>query len=210
MTSSRPALPGRLRLALLVLVAVGALVSFGAARDVSVVLTLNSPVPVEGSEASLPGLGLSPQAQRAVWLATASGLRGAIASMTTSRVVIAMLLSSAASLVFVLALRLRWTTIGVRAPLAVLLGRVSIGAAVLRTLDGAQQLVIARTTAQEFAKALQREAAPEAQTMSELSVGAFSAVSIGWTMAVVALLVGLGRYVSSDAARDAFARAEAS
>lgn len=209
MTPPRPVLPGPLRFALLALVTVGALVSFGAARDVSMVLTINSPAPVEGSEAALPGLGLSPQAQRAVWLAMVSGLRGAVASMTGSRVVIAMLLSSAASLVFVLALRLRWTTMGVRTPLAVLLGRVAVAAAVLRTLDGAQQLAIARTTAEEVSKALQREAVPEAQAVGELVVAAYSAVSIGWTVAVVALFLGLGRYVASDRAREAFARADA-
>lgn len=201
-----PPLPGSLRLVLLLAVAAGALVSFGAARDVSMALTINGPAPVEGSEATLPGLGLSPQAQRAVWLAMISGLRGAIAGMTTSRVIISMLLSSAASLVFVLALRLRWSMQGPRSLVATLLSRVAVGAAVLRTLDGAQQLVIARTTAGEIGKALVKEAVPEAQALGEAVLTAYSALTIGWTALVVGLFVGLSRYLASDAVRTVLAQ----
>ncbi len=202
-------LPGALRLALLLAVALGGLVSFGAARDVSMALAVDAPAPMEGSEATLPGLGLSPEAQRAVWLAMISGLRGALASMSSSRIVIAMLLSSAASLVFVLALRLRWSSQGPRLIVAGLFGRVAIAAAVLRTLDGAQQLVIARTTAEEIGKALVREAVPEAQALAEMVVTAYSALTIGWTVLVVGLFVGLSRYVTSERVREVLARADA-
>lgn len=198
-----PPLPGALRLALLTAVTVGALVSFGAARDVSMALTITGPAPMDGSEAALPGLGLSPQAQRAVWLAMLSGMRGAIAGMTTSRVIISMLLSSAASLVFVLALRLRWSMQGPRELVATLLSRVSVGAAVLRTLDGAQQLVVARSTAEAIGKALVREGVAEAQALGEAVLMAYSALTIGWTVLVVGLFVGLSRYLASDAVRAA-------
>lgn len=196
-------LPGALRLVLLTAVTVGALVSFGAARDVSMALTIAGPAPMEGSEATLPGLGLTPQAQRAVWLAMLSGVRGAIAGMTTSRVIISMLLSSAASLVFVLALRLRWSVQGPRELVATLLARVAVGAAVLRTLDGAQQLVIARTAAEEIGKALVREGVAEAQALGEAVLAAYSALIIGWTALVVGLFVGFSRYLGSDAVRAA-------
>lgn len=190
-------------------ITLGAMMSFAAARDVSLALTISASPPAEALEApAWPSFGFSPAVQRELAVAVYAGLRSALEPMATARVIIAMLLSSASSLVFVAALRLRWATLGSKVQVAQLLGTSALGAGVLRTLDGAQQLVISRATAEAMGKVLVREAVPNAEATAQLVLTTVSVASVGWTVAMVGLFVGLGSYFRSPRVQEALAAAE--
>ncbi len=75
-------------------------------------------------------------------------------------------------------------------------------------MDGAEHLVIVRSMLGEMGKAFVREGVQDATTISSVFTFVGSAVSIGWTLAVVAGFVTLGNYFRSEALRTALGRAE--
>lgn len=188
-------------------VIVGFQVSLAAGFDVQATLNHADPPSLTGSESALPGLGLSPLAQRQIVLAMASGHQTALESLVPWRIVSSSLLAIASGLVFVLGMRLRVTQ-DRRPATAQLLGIASLAAAALRSIDGAENLVIARTVFTEVGKAIVREGVHDAEAMSGVVLFICSAASTGWTLVVVAGFVLLGNYFRSETLRAALARAE--
>lgn len=205
MKASTPALPTGYRWALVAAVVVGFQVSLAAAFDVQATLNIDEPVSLGGQEAGLAGLGLTPQAQREVFLASASGYQAAVKGMGGWRIATSLLLSVAAGLVFFLGMKMRVSPLN-RAELAVGLGRAAIAAAVLRSIDGAENLVVARAVAQETARAI-TSAGVTATDLELMTVGV-SFASGAWTLLMVSLFVALGTYFRSSGLLDALERAE--
>lgn len=198
-------LPRSYRWALVAAVVFGFQVAFSSAFDVQTALSLDEPPAMEGKEAGFPGLGLSPLAQRQVWLASVSGEKSALQAMLPWRLATSALLALSAGLVFFLAMRLRVSP-EVRATIALHLSRASLAAAVLRSIDGAENLVVARTIADETGKVFVREGLSAAD-VSMMTAG-FSLASGMWTLMMVAGFVTLGNYFRSETLRTALGRAE--
>ena len=198
-------LPRSYRWALVTAVVLGFQVALSAAFDVQGALSLDEPPPMVGKEAELPGLGLSPLAQRQVWLASVSGYKSALQAMLPWRLGTSLLLSISAGLVFFLAMRLR-VSLEDRVAVAVNLGRASLAAAIFRSIDGAESLVMARTIADETGKAFVREGLANADIA--LMTAGVSFASGAWTLMMVAGFVTLGHYFRSETLRDALGRAE--
>lgn len=194
--------PALFRVALLAAVTVGALVSFSAAQGVGMV-AMASASSSDGDVKLGPLAAITPYAkeQEAAAKASRRASFNAIESMGASRVVILLGLSATASMVFLGALFIRWSLNAPRAAIARMLGAAAFGAALFRTLDGAQELVIARRAAEATLKALVAANVPDAAEGSGLALGLLSFVSVAWTAFVVGLFLLLGTYFRSDRVR---------
>jgi hypothetical protein len=124
--------------------------------------------------------------------------------MATPRALILSLLALGGLLVFLGAAQIRWSTETPAVGLADRLAWAATGAAVLRTLDGAQELVIVRRAAEASARALEKLNVPDAAAAGELSRVLVSAVSVGWTAVVVGLLLTLGAYFRSPVVKASY------
>ena len=100
-------------------------------------------------------------------------------------------------IVFVTSLQIRWSLEAPASALARRLGVAALVSAVLRTLDGAQQLVIVRRAAEANGRALLGSGSPDAETVASVTRALVSVVSVGWTLLIVALFVALGTYFRS-------------
>jgi hypothetical protein len=116
--------------------------------------------------------------------------------MRWPRVAILFGLSSAAALVFVSALRLRWPSGVRRTGLASLLGRAAVVAAVLRTLDGAQDLVIVRASVEAYEKVLLEKGVALANAGATMPL--FSGASIVTTALITGLFLLAANYFRSE------------
>jgi hypothetical protein len=197
-------LPASYRWALVAAVVVGFQVALSAAIDLQAVLNLDEPAPVR-DQIEMPGLQLSPEAQRELWLASVSGYRGALEGMRPWRLATSALLSIAAGLVFFIGVRLRVVPQG-RAEIAQRLATAAVAVAVLRSIDGAQNLVAVRSATEQMMKVLVKAGLPDAD--GGMTTGAMMAGSIGWSVVMVGLFVGLSSYFRSDTVRLALERAE--
>jgi hypothetical protein len=194
--------PKLFRIALLAAVTVGALVSFSAAQGMS--LAIMAPDLSRDDDAKLDRLpGLVPYAnvQEEALKASRRAHLGAVEAMGGSRVVILLGLSASASIVFLSALFLRWSTQAPKPAIARRLGWAAVAAAIFRTLDGAQELVITRRSADAGLKVLVEKNVPDVANTAGYAVGVLSALTIGWTALVVALFVALWSYFRSDKVR---------
>ena len=95
------------RWALVAAVVVGVQVALSAGSDAYVALNLDEP-PIIRDDFVAPETGLSPDAQRAVWLAGVSGERSALHNMQPWRAGTMVLLAIASGLVAVQAFRIRF------------------------------------------------------------------------------------------------------
>jgi hypothetical protein len=188
-------------------VVVGFQVAIVAAFDAHAAFTYDEPAPLNDSQATLPGWGITPLAQRQLALASATGYRAALAGLMPWRVITSLALAAAAGLVFFMGMRLRVSPEG-RPAVAENLGRAALGAAILRSIDGAENLVIVRTTLEEVSKAMVREGVPDAHSASVVGTFLASAASGAWTLVMVATFVVLGNYFRSETLRTALGRAE--
>jgi hypothetical protein len=160
-----------------------------------------------GEEAPLSGSGLTPKAQHQVYLAKRASYQAAVESMLPWRMISSGLLAIGSGLVFFFGMRLR-LTVEDRVRAAELLGSAAIGAAVLRSIDGAQNLVIARTVAIETGRVLIAEGIQDAQLAASALTAASSASSVIWSLTMVAVFVSLSSYFRSERLREALAREE--
>jgi hypothetical protein len=115
------------------------------------------------------------------------------------------LLALGAGAVFFLALRLRAATEG-RGETAELVGRAALAAAILRTIDGAQNLVIARTIAEHTSAAMAKGDA-ESRTVATFAVSGITVLSVAWSLVVVGLFMGVSTYFRSKQLREVLDRA---
>ncbi len=201
------ALPGSYRWALVTAVVLGFQVALSAGFDVQAALNHDVPPPL--SDSPYPGLGLSALAQRNLMLAASSGYQSALEAMMPWRAITSGLLAVAAGLVFIMAMRLRISPEG-RAGTALLLGRAALAAALLRSIDGAENLVIVRTMMDQVGKAVVLEGVPEAEAAGAVGAVLGSVMTGGWTLAMVAAFVTLGNYFRSETLRSTLERAEPS
>lgn len=197
-------LPGPLRAATMAALVLSSLVAFGAVRDL--------PMALNAATLEMPDIELGPlkslvknervylDAMRASFRAQMTALEG----MQAVRVVILTCLSTSAALVLVSALRLRWPAGARRSAIARLLTGASLATAVLRTLDGAQLLVVVRKGVAASEKVLQRSGIPEMQAPEGVNVAVSSALSVATTLATVAAFLVLSSYFRSDKARGVF------
>lgn len=200
-------LPPSYRWALIAAVVLGFQVSLAAAFDVHAALNHDEPLPLGAAEAAFPGIGLTPLAQRQMVLAANSGQQSALVSMLPWRTGTSVLLTLAAGLVFIFGMRLRVSGEN-RVGTAQQLGVAALASAALRSLDGAQNLVIMRTMVAEMGKVILQERPPEAEALASVISFSGSVASVGWTVVMVASFVTLGNYFRSADLRVALARAE--
>ena len=200
-------LPGSYRWALVAAVVIGFQVALSAAFDVQAALNHDVPPPL--SDSAYPGLGLSPLAQRNLMLAASSGYQSALSAMMPWRAITSALLAAAAGLVFIMAMRMRVSPEG-RAGAAFWLGRAALASAVMRSIDGAENLVIVRTMMDQVSKAIVVEGVAEAAAAGAVGSVLGSVMTGGWTLVMVAAFVTLGNYFRSESLRTALERAEPS
>jgi hypothetical protein len=189
--------PPLLRVILLTAIGLGVMVSVSASQEAALAMSVESLTPREFSLGPLKGLLTITQAQEAALRAQERATLSAIEAMATPRAIVLGLLAVSALLVFVTALQIRWSIDAPPAALARRLGIAALASAVLRTLDGAQQLVIARRAAEANGRALLGAGAPDSETVIAVTRTLVSAVSVGWTLLIVAFFVALGTYIRS-------------
>jgi hypothetical protein len=183
------------RWALVASVVVGVQVALSAGSEAFVALNLDAP-PIVRDDFFGPELGISAEAQREIWLAGVSGQRTALHNMQPWRVGTLLLLALASGLVAAQAFRMRFSPPA--AQLAVTQGRLATAAAIFRTLDGAQNLVIARVAATTFVDALVAHQVPEAQHYRDVIIAAACTGSVMFSLAVVILFLVIRGYVRSE------------
>lgn len=191
-------LPNSYRWALTLAIVLGFQVALAAMFDVQTALHHDEPPTMDGAESLFPQSDLSPQAQRAIWLASVSGYQSALAAMRMWRIAASLLLALCSGLVFFQGLRLRMAPEH-HSTLAFHLGSAALVAAVFRSIDGGLNLVLAEATARAVGQAVIHEGMPDADSIGPLLQAAFSAASGGWTLVMVALFVALGKYFRSPA-----------
>ncbi|MEW5737282.1 MAG: hypothetical protein AB1938_00060 [Myxococcota bacterium] len=193
--------PTHFRVALLVAVTVGALVSYGAAEGMSAAIMAPDLPRDDGLNLGAVGrfIPYAKEQEQALKASQRAAL-GAIESMGASRVVILFGLSAAASIVFVSALFLRWAAHAPKLAVARRLGGAAIGAAIFRTLKGAQDLVITRRTTEAWNRVLIEQNVPDAVASAGFTQ-ILGVLSVGWTAFVVALLLALASYFRGEKVR---------
>lgn len=207
-----PPLPTSVRLATLAVVTLGAMVSWTAARDVYVALDApGRDLPEIDASALRPFLA-SPDQEPIFKEALKASVRGqlsAIEGMQRSRVTILILLSMAATMVFTAALRLRWNLGGPHVSVTRQLATGAVIAAVLRTLDGAQELAIVTQAFGAAEKVFEKTPLPGPQLPTEIYRTIGQAASIGFTVFVVACFLLAGGYFRSARVQQIFAAHDA-
>ncbi len=149
--------------------------------------------------------GISAEAQRTLWLAGQTGMRSAVAAMSPWRAVACVLLALACFAVVVQTFRLRF--VSTSAAFALQLSRAATLAAILRTVDGAQNLVISRRMADLMSESMISQGIDQAQTIGSFTLAATSFGSVAWSAFVVGCFLALGAYFRSDGLKELLARA---
>lgn len=194
--------PASFRWAVTIATLIGFQIALSAAFELKAALDVDSPA---GSEGQLSGTGWTAEQQREVFLAQRSGFQSAVHSMLPWRIGTEALLALGAGAVFFLALRLRVAT-EERGEAAELVGRAALAAAIVRTIDGAQNLVIARSIAEHTSAAMAKGDA-ESRAVATFAVSGISVLSVAWSLVVVGLFMGLSTYFRSKRLRDVLDRA---
>ena len=204
MQSAPPPSPGTgtstLRWGLTLAAIVGFQVGLAAVFDAQEALRVDETA--IGQESQFAKTGYSPELQRAIALAGRSGYQSAITAMLPWRVGTEALLALAGGAVFFFSLRLRVAS-EERARIAENLGRAAFGAAVLRTIEGAQSLVIARRVSQGVAEAFRNAGTPDGPINAAAAESGMPVASVLWSIVVIALFMGLGHYFRSERVQNA-------
>lgn len=198
-------MPASYRWAVIIAVVIGFQVALSAAFDVHEAIHIDSPS--VGEERQLGVAGISPEVQHQVWLTQRASYQAAVSSMLPWRMISSALLALGSALVFFFGMRLR-LSVEDRARSAELLGFAAVGAALMRSIDGAQSLVIVRTMATETARVMLVEASTEVKNGVQAGMTITSIMSVVWSLTMVAVFVSLSSYFRSERLRDALAREE--
>jgi hypothetical protein len=189
-------LPTPLRYATLATLTLGVLVSFGAVQGMRMAVFADELDSSAGETPFLNTLTPNPEAFSAAQRAQGAAMRSTISGMRWPRAGILFGLSAAAAMVFVSALRLRWPSGVRRHGVAQLLGRSAVVAAVLRTLDGAQELVIVRASVAAYEKVLVDRSVELANAGATMTL--FSGASVVTTALVTSLFLLAANYFRSE------------
>ncbi|MFZ5440863.1 MAG: hypothetical protein ACOZQL_12710 [Myxococcota bacterium] len=187
-------MPRSFRWAILIAVILGFQVALSAAFDVEEAFHIDNPSAFREAR-SLPGTGLSPRGEQELWLAQRSAYQSALSGMLPWRPLASVALALAAGAVFVLAMRVR---VSPRREAAITLGRAALVTAVLRTIDGAFTLVVARAVTEAATTVLVEQKVPEVEWSAPLLTRAAMASSVVVSFIVVAVFMGLGSYFRSQ------------
>ncbi len=185
------------RLLLLVAVGLGVMVSISSAQEAAMVMSVESIGPHDFSLGPLKGLIPLSKEQESALKAQERATLSAMEAMATPRAMVLGLLAASSMIVFLTSLQIRWSSEAPPAALARRLGVLALATAVLRTLDGAQQLVIVRRAAEANGRALIASGVADAETVAAMTHALVSVVSVGWTALVVGVFVVLGTYFRS-------------
>jgi hypothetical protein len=200
----RPMWPPLMRVVLLMTLTLGVMVAMRAAQDAALAMTVETVTP--------PDTGLGPfrdfipyaKEQEAALHAQERATLNAIEQMATPRAIITALLAGVAMLIFVTSVQIRWSPEAPPVSLAQRLGVLALAAAVLRTLDGAQDLVIVRRALEASGKVLVGTNIPDAARSIELTRTLLSVASVAWTAVMVTLFFAVGAYFRSDKVQATF------
>jgi hypothetical protein len=182
---------------LLVALAAGLMVSISSVQEAALAMSVESFTPPEFSLGPFRDVLPFAKEQEAALKAQEQATLGAIESMAGPRVAVASLLAAAAMLVFLTAAQIRWSTERAHVRLARRLGVLGLVAAALRTLDGAQQLVIVRHAAEAHGKVLLESKLPDAEATAAATRMLISVASVGWTIVVVGVFFVVSSYFRS-------------
>ena len=196
--------PPYFRQVVLAAVVLGMLVSVSSAQESALAMSVESLHPPDISEIPFRGLLPFTKEQEAAFKAQERAKLSAMESMATPRAIVLVLLSTMSVIVLVSSLQIRWHEGPPPVGLAKRLGLAAILSAVLRTMDGAQQLVIVRRAAEASGKALIDSGATDAQAIAALTRTLGSLVSIGWTVLMVGLFLAIASYFRSRKVLGAF------
>ena len=199
-------MPRSYRWAVTIAVVIGFQVALSAVFDVQEAMHIDSPSSL-GEETQMVGTGLSPEVQHQVWLTRRASYQAAVSSMLPWRLISSALLALGSGLVFFFAMRLR-LSVEDRVRGAEWLGFAAIGAALFRSIDGAQNLVIVRTVATETGRVMLAEASTEVKIAVNAATTVSSISSVVWSLMMVAVFVSLSSYFRSERLRDALTREE--
>lgn len=201
-----PGLPWHARTALAVCLTMSAVVGSLSFREAAMLVG-----GLDQAELSIPADATATQRELAekAWEAQ----RGALRGMRGSRTFVLTGLSLASALLFVTGLRL-WRPLGVsRAGMLKLGSAAAVACAVLRTVDGAQQAVVARRVMAVASQVMATSEEMAAQTQDPVAVelasralgGLGIALSVMLTVVVAGTFAALGQYFRSDVGRRSFA-----
>jgi len=204
-------LPALLRFATLAALGLGALVCWAASAEVGMTLMATSQEdqerPTLAANPMTPFMP-DPETAAAAQKAMADAQVSALESMRGARLLVLMLLSTASALVFVQALRLNWPSGMPRSGLARMLGASAIGVGILRTMDGAQQLAVARRAGAAFDKVMATTRVEAAHMPEGLGTMSLSVFTVGVTLVMTATFVFLGLYFRSPKVAEVLAGAD--
>ncbi len=189
-------LPNPLRYATLATLTLGAMVSCGSVQGMRLAFGTDEMDVTAGETPFFNKFTPNPEAYAAAQRAQGVAIRNSIEGMRWPRAAILFVLSGAAAMVFVSAMRLRWPSGVQRVGLARLLSNAALVAAVLRTLDGAQELVIVRAAVAAYEKTLAEHHVDLAGAGATMAV--FSGASVVTTVVVTALFVVASNYFKSE------------
>lgn len=183
-------------------ITLGAIEVCQSASELAVALNISE---IEMPEPVIMGGDMLTQEQkdlaRNASIAAFESRKNTLETMGLWRSLILMALAGTASLMFLASLRLRWPDGFPRSASARLIGGAAFAAALFRTLDGAQSLVLTRREAAAALKAY--EHAPDFSA-AEILAPLPTVLSIGITCAVVGGFLVIGHYFRSERVRDIF------
>jgi hypothetical protein len=192
----RAVLPNPLRYATIATFTLGAMVSCGSVQGMRLAFSAEAIDVSAGETPYFNTFTPDPVAFAAAQRAQGVAIRNSIESMRWSRAAILFVLSGVAAVVFVSALRLRWPSGIQRVAVARLLSNAARVAAVVRTLDGAQELVIVRNAVAAYEKTLNEYHVNFADGGATMAV--FSAASVVTTVLLTGFFIVASNYFASD------------
>lgn len=176
-----------------VAILVGATLCFGAVHD-ALTATQATDLNPQVTLGPLRNMVAEPAKLEAALLAASRAHIAALETMGPLRAAILFAFAIAAGFLVAIALRVRFSGAPPTAAVAFRMTIATSAAAILRTLAGAQSLVLARREADAYGEALitagAKDAAPQAMLIHH--VATFG--SIAWTMLMVAVLLSIGAY----------------
>ncbi len=201
MKQLKTTLPQVVRVAMMAAITLSAMEVCQSASELAVVMNANE---LEMPEPVLPDIlsDADREAARSANIAAFSAVKSTLETMSVSRSLILMALAGCASLAFLASLRIRWPSGFRRSASARLIGGSLFAAALFRTLDGAQSLVIARRSAEAAIKAIEK--LPTVDYPTSLLVILPTVLNIGLTLLIVGLFLLLGHYFRSERVQTMF------
>lgn len=196
-------LPREFRVAVWIAVIVGGLVGFGASSGAMTAISPPDLADVLKTTATVSDPLVRQMTEVAVRTEyeMSQSLRGPRASVL-------LLLSMVCGLVVVSGMRLLYPAGVPRGGMRRITGGALILAGVLRTVEGAIQLVVARRTAAALSKVDLPNQIPDVDPASLVS-GMMVTITVGWTVVIVGALVGVAQYLRSERAKQIIATVDA-